>query len=200
MSWWTENRKKLLPAAGLLALQFVPGVGQAVSGALGGLTGGILGGGGGAAAGAGGLLDAAATGATAAAVPGLSATGAGSQAAMLASQNAGFGLTGLAKTAEAAAGAQGVGQGASMGAKMLGMADKGLDMAAGMQPLMGAMGGGQGQPMPPPPPPPQAGPAQPGPSFGGYQGPGMNTQPGMAFLDPEMRRKLMMMQRGGYYG
>ena len=105
MSWWTKNRKALLPAAGLLALQFIPGVGQAVSAGLGSLTGGLLGGaaaGGGTAAGlaggaaTSGLMDAAATQATAAMVPGLSSTGAGSQAAMLAAQNSGMGLTGLA--------------------------------------------------------------------------------------------------------
>ena len=186
MSWWTKNRKALLPAAGLLALQFIPGVGQAVSAGLGSLTGGLLGGaaaggaGGGTAAGlaggaaTSGLMDAAATQATAAMVPGLSSTGAGSQAAMLAAQNSGMGLTGLAKTAEAAAGAQGIGMGGKLGAGALKAADVGLDMMAGTGKAGGMMQGAQmmgllGQPQQTPPPPrPQAMPSQPMPNFGGY--------------------------------
>ena len=94
---------------------------------------------------------------------------------MLAQQNAGFGLSGLAKTAEAAATAQGVGQGAQFGASALKGLDTGLDFLAGTGKFagvptvgMGLLSGGQ--PPAPPPPRPQPVQSQPLPNIGGYGG------------------------------
>ena len=137
--------------------------------------------------------------------PGLTATGPGSQAAMLAAQNSGFGLSGLASTADAAAGAQGVGQGAQMGAQALKMADVGMDMAAGtgkagqsMQGMNMAQGllSPQGQQMPPPQMQRSPQQTQQGPQFAGYQEKPLNTQPGSGFLpgaSEEMKQRLRAM-------
>ena len=111
---------------------------------------------------------------------------------MLAAQNSGMGLTGLAKTAEAAAGAQGIGMGGKLGAGALKAADVGLDMMAGTGKAGGMMQGAQmmgllsGQPQQPPPQRPQAAPPQPMPSGSGY----MVGQNGM---DEQTRARLRAM-------
>jgi hypothetical protein len=119
-----------------------------------------------------------------------------------------MGLKGAALTADAAAGAQGVGQGAQMGAQALKMADVGLDMAAGtgkagkamqgMNMAQGLLSPQQGQP--PPQMPMRAPQQQQGPQFGGYQAQPLNTQPGRSFMgggqggmDEEMKAKLRAM-------
>ena len=138
---------------------------------------------------------------TAAAVPGLAATGPTSQAAMLAAQNAGFGLTGLAKTAAAGAGAQGAGMGAQMGVGALNMADMGLDMMAGRGKMgMQGMNMAQGLMSPPqqqsaPPRPPPAPPAPPPPS--GYGNRGGGLPPELAMLPPNDPRVLQYLKMRG---
>ena len=212
MSFWTKNRKKILPAAGLLALQFVPGVGQAVSagllgaaGAAEGAAGGLLAAegagalagvaeGAGALAGAGeaatagqGLLGTMASKATAAAVPGLTSAAPGSQAAMLAAQNSGFGLHGLAQTAQAGAGPTGVSPMAQMGTQALGGASRGLgllgDVASGGNKVQQGMGllGGPPQSQAPMPPPVQRPQQAPTPSMAGY---GQGLPPELMSLPP----------------
>lgn len=116
--------------------------------------------------------------------------------------------TGLAAGAKGAALAPGLagpttaGASGAMGAgAMLG---KGVGVMADMAPMAGMMQAGQGQPMPPPPPPPQGAPVQQGPQFQGYQGMPGGSPNGLAFLDPEMKRRMMEEMRkrgmGGVYG
>lgn len=188
MSWWTKNRKALLPAAGLLALQFIPGVGQAVSGALGSVMGGLgfgagAGGvGGGTAVGAGGVASGIlgtgtstagtglAGGLSAPLIPGstipaATGTGLGTTAAPMAAPSSFMNSGLLAKSSPAAL--ETMSQAPSMFAKgMKGLGD-GAEAYGKTMGMMNALGMNQQQPAPPPPRP-QAMPSQPMPNFGGY--------------------------------
>ena len=119
---------------------------------------------------------------------------------MLAAQNAGMGLPGIGMTADAAATAQGLSQGAQMGGQALGTLAKGAEMVGNVaKPMMaanaatngGLLGNSQPQPMPPPPPPSQF---QPTPVANPY---GMNDQPPpgidprqWAMMSPEQKRRI----------
>lgn len=189
MSWWTKNRKKVGLAAGLLGASFIPGAPAALASALGGGS-----------TAAGGLFGEGAL--TAAITPGLSATGAGSQAAMLAAQNAGMGLQGAGLTAEAAAGAQGLSQGAQAGGQALGMFARGAPYAGTAAKAFGtanqAMNLAQGpqQAPPPPPPPSQFQPTPVNPAYGmGMDSPPPGIDPRQwAMMTPDQKRRF----KGGY--
>jgi hypothetical protein len=151
----------------------------------------------------GGLLSQASTQVTANAVPGLLSTGPTSQAAMLAQQNAGLGFSGLARTADSAATAQGLSPYEQFAGNAMGYMDK----AGGMLGRYGKTAGKMNQVMgllspqenpPPMAPPPQQQMQQEAPSFAGYGGgPGdMQKMLDDPNLPPELRQKLMMMMRG----
>lgn len=186
------NRKDWLKIAGLLGLG-ATGFGLAGMGPLQSLAG---------------LLGSTEGALTAAATPGLSATGPGSQAAMLAAQNSGMGLGAIAKTAEAAATAQGLSPMAQFGGNALAMGDKflgGMSTAskvAGPMQAMGLLGSSTPPPMPSAPPMPQMASAPPPQDSNyGYPAPGGSAPPpGISqqqwdALDPITKQKLLQ-QRG----
>jgi hypothetical protein len=204
MSWWTQNRKKLLAGAGLLGLNMIPGVGQAVSGALGSLTGGILGGT--AATGAAGAIGDAGLVAGQSALTGGELAGAAGQGGLFSAAVP----EGLANTMEAAlpntgytpstlfnalkngpGSGQGVGQSVSNWA---GNMNKSMTPGNAQMGLMGLnmLSGGQPPPMQPPPPPRPAPVAQgPSPSIYGQSAPPGIDPMRWAMMSEEQKRLIL---------
>lgn len=189
MSWWTKNRKVVGPALGLLALNMIPGVGQAISAGLASATGGLLGtgaaAGGAAGAGIGESL------AAAKAVGDASLASGGLNAALAAEGGSEAGLAGLKAVADAGLGSasQPIGTALSFG-------DKALTGLGKVGSVMGPTSTAAGllSPAPQPmAPPPQQSQFQPTPVSSPY-GYGMDMPPPgidprqWAMMTPEQKR------------
>ena len=187
MSWWTQNRKFAVPALGLLALNMIPGAGQAAASAMGSLWGML-----GAAPGSVGVGPA--LGASQALAAANSAVAGGINAALAAEGGSEAGLAGLDAVAKAK-----FGQDMAMPIGYAGNALSAVNKVS--KPMMAAnqvMGMAQGPQQAPPPRPPQSQ-FQPTPVNPAY-GMGMDSPPPgidprqWAMMTPDQKRRF----KGGY--